>query len=81
MTTAVEWADLTTDEDLARFLGADLLCPRCGRALERDPLWSRPYFVDDEGHAYSNMRVLVAELRERGWMPPSPLDCSLGEPR
>ena len=35
--------------------------------------WSRPYFVDDENHAYSNVRVLVEELRERGWLPANPL--------
>jgi hypothetical protein len=71
---SVQWADLVADEDLARLLGAQPACPRCGLALVRDRLWSRPYFVDDAGHAYSNMRVLIEELRERGWLPGLPLD-------
>jgi hypothetical protein len=70
---SVDWVDLASDEELARLLGSELVCPRCGLPMRRDTLWSRPYFVDDENHAYSNVRVLVEELRERGWLPASPL--------
>ena len=57
------------EETLAQLLGPEVPCPRCRRTLRRDPLWSRPYFIDDASHTYSNIRVLVEELREQGWLP------------
>ena len=57
------------EEQLAQLLGSEILCPRCGRILQRDPLWARPHFLDDRGHSYSNMQVLVQDLRQQGLLP------------
>ena len=46
-----------------------LRCPLCGKALAQDPLWTSPHWLCPAGHSYSNVRVLLAELRERGWLP------------
>jgi hypothetical protein len=40
-------------------------CPLCGGALHIDPWWLSPHWICQNGHSYSNMRVLEAELRER----------------
>lgn len=64
--------------DISRFtpLLADMLaqaerlrCPLCGNPLQQDPWWLSPHWICEEGHSYSNIRVLTAELRERGWLP------------
>lgn len=46
-----------------------LRCPLCGSLLARDDLWTSPHWLCPEGHSYSNIRVLLAELAERGWLP------------
>ncbi len=49
-----------------------LPCPLCANPLHRDPWWASPHWYCRMGHGYSNPRVLIAELRERGlWPPPS----------
>lgn len=53
-----------TEEQLLRWLGHAPRCPQCGAPLVRDPLWSHPYFVDDQGHSFSNLRVLVEEMQQ-----------------
>jgi hypothetical protein len=45
-----------------------LRCPLCGNPLSRDPWWVSPHWLCTEGHSYSNVGVLTAELRERGWL-------------
>jgi hypothetical protein len=54
-----------------------LRCPLCGNPLQQDPWWLSPHWICAEGHSYSNIRVLTAELRERGWLPE---DMSLAVP-
>ena len=56
------------DLERRRLPGA-LRCPLCGGPLARDLLWVSPHWLCDRGHSYSNERVLVAELDERGWLP------------
>jgi hypothetical protein len=34
-----------------------------------DQCWLSPHWLCPSGHSYSNLRVLIAELRERGWLP------------
>ena len=46
-----------------------LHCPLCGNLLQQDPWWISPHWICAQGHSYSNIRVLTAELRERGWLP------------
>ena len=46
-----------------------LQCPRCARPLARDSLWASPHWLCPAHHGYSNVRVLLTELRERGWLP------------
>lgn len=46
-----------------------LRCPLCGNRLTLDPLWTSPHWLCAEGHSYSNVQVLLAELAERGWLP------------
>lgn len=46
-----------------------LPCPLCGKLLERDELWTSPHWICPTGHSYSNRQTLLAELRDRGWMP------------
>jgi hypothetical protein len=50
---------------------ARLRCPLCGNSLQQDPWWLSPHWICAEGHSYSNIRVLTAELRERGWLSES----------
>jgi hypothetical protein len=54
----------------ARSLPEPLLCPVCGNGLTVDPCWVSPHWLCSSGHTYSNLRVLVAELYERGWLSP-----------
>ncbi len=59
-------------------LSADrmLRCPICGNRLTQGLWWRSLHWLCPQGHSYSNMRALIAELRERGWLPES---YSLGE--
>lgn len=51
-----------------------LRCPLCEERLSLDPWWLSPHWLCPSGHSYSNVRVLIAELRERGWLPiPAPV--------
>ena len=50
MTPASATSDPATEEGLAQALGPEVACPLCGSTLRRDPLWSRPYFVDERNH-------------------------------
>jgi hypothetical protein len=52
----------------AHALPETLRCPLCGNALRRDAFWPSPRWLCTRGHSYSNARVLLAELRERGWL-------------
>lgn len=45
-----------------------LRCPLCSGALKQDPWWLSPHWICEQGHSYSNVRVLTDELRERGWL-------------
>jgi hypothetical protein len=36
--------------------------------LAVDYCWVSPHWICDNGHSYSNVRVLIAELEERGWL-------------
>jgi hypothetical protein len=49
-------------------LPATLRCPLCGKALAVDYCWISPHWICANGHSYSNIRVLMAELDERGWL-------------
>jgi hypothetical protein len=69
VTVLDEWLDAASDEEIANFLGPAVSCPRCEHVLLRDLFWSRPYYADDRSHTYSNMRVLVHELRRTGKLP------------
>ena len=69
MAVLVENIETASEEELAQALGPEVECPLCGHVLRRDALWSRPYFVDDRNHGYSNIRVLIKELREQGRFP------------
>jgi hypothetical protein len=53
-----------------------LRCPICGGRLAQDLWWRSLHWLCPQGHSYSNVRALIAELRERGWLPES---YSLGE--
>ena len=64
-------SETASEEELAQALGSEVACPLCGGTLRRDALSSRPYFVDERNHGYSNVRVLIRELSERGQLPPS----------
>ena len=46
-----------------------LRCPLCSSVLKVEPSLSRPHWYCAQGHSYSNIKVLVAELGERGWLP------------
>lgn len=46
-----------------------LRCPLCGERLGRDLLWQSPHWLCPNAHSYSNVRALIAELRECGWWP------------
>jgi hypothetical protein len=73
MAVLVENVETASEEELAQALGPEVECPLCGHVLRRDTLWTRPYFVDDRNHGYSNVRVLIQELREQGRYPePTP---------
>ena len=50
-------------------LPRELRCPLCGDRLSPDPGWISPHWLCPQGHSYSNLQVLLAELRERGWLP------------
>lgn len=52
----------------ARSLPRDLRCPICGDTLRVDPGWVSPHWLCPRGHGYSNVSVLIAELRARGWL-------------
>ena len=67
--SALDAIDPATEEALVQALGPEVTCPLCGSILRRDRLWSRPYFVDEHQHGYSNVRVLIQELHERGRLP------------
>ena len=57
-------------------LAPRLSCPLCGEPLQRDPFWSSPHWLCPNTHSYSNVRVLLAELHERGhWPPPTTSAC------
>jgi hypothetical protein len=43
-------------------------CPLCGLPLQRDQ-WCAPRWTCAAGHGYSNVRVLIAELEEKGSWP------------
>lgn len=45
-----------------------LRCPLCGNSLTVDPCWVSPHWLCPRGHGYSNLSVLIAELRARGWL-------------
>ncbi len=62
------WVVSATDAELLNALGPEVPCPRCGGMLRQDPLWSRPNLADDQGHTYSNIRALAAELYQRGML-------------
>ena len=47
---------------------SQLCCPVCGAALSLDPAWPPLRWQCGDGHSYS-LRVLVSELRRRGWEP------------
>jgi hypothetical protein len=49
-------------------VAAGLRCPLCSGALKQDPWWLSPHWICEQGHSYSNVRVLTDELRERGWL-------------
>jgi hypothetical protein len=49
-------------------LAGRLRCPLCGNSLTQDPWWLSPHWICAQGHSYSNIRVLTAELKERGWL-------------
>jgi hypothetical protein len=55
-------------DDILR-IGQHLRCPVCENTLVVDVWWSSPHWICTENHSYSNVRVLIAELRERGWLP------------
>lgn len=63
----IDTAELSAPNALA--LPAALRCPICGNALTVDFCWVSPHWICAEGHTYSNISVLVAELDERGWLP------------
>jgi hypothetical protein len=48
-----------------------LRCPLCGSRLSEDTWWKSVHFICPLGHSYSNVRTLIAELGERGWLPAS----------
>jgi hypothetical protein len=49
-------------------VASGLQCPLCSSALKQDPWWLSPHWICEQGHSYSNVRVLTDELRERGWL-------------
>lgn len=53
---------------LAQALPDPLRCPVCSNMLVVDQCWLSPHWLCSSGHSYSNLRVLIAELRERGWL-------------
>jgi hypothetical protein len=60
--------DILVPDDILR-IGQPLRCPICGDRLDPDPWWRSAHWICPENHSYSNVRVLIAELRERGWLP------------
>lgn len=61
---------LPTSFPLARTAPApeQLRCPLCTSTLTQDPWWLSPHWICEQGHSYSNVRVLSDELRARGWL-------------
>jgi hypothetical protein len=57
---------LPVSPSLMSALPATVRCPLCGARLTVDPCWASPHWICETGHSYSNPRVLLAELRERG---------------
>jgi hypothetical protein len=54
--------------DRAATASERLRCPLCTGSLKQDPWWLSPHWICEQGHSYSNVRVLTDELRERGWL-------------
>lgn len=50
---------------VAPSLPEPLHCPLCAGRLSRDPLWLSCHWLCENGHSYSNVEVLIAELHER----------------
>lgn len=53
---------------VSRALPSTPRCPLCSMTLAVDYCWVSPHWICDNGHSYSNVRVLIAELEERGWL-------------
>ena len=65
-TRSLDWIVSASEDEMLRYLGPEVRCPRCGDTLRQDSLWSKPNLADAHGHTFSNIRALVVELYQRG---------------
>ncbi len=70
-TRSLDWIVSASEDEMLRYLGPEVPCPRCGDTLRQDSLWSTPNLADARGHTFSNIRALVVELYQRGMLRPS----------
>jgi hypothetical protein len=49
-----------------------LSCPLCGGVLQLDSWWLSPHWLCTQGHSYSNVLVLDAELQRGNRQPEHP---------
>lgn len=64
----IDTQDRPISHPSTRSLPATVRCPLCGTTLAIDYCWVSPHWICTNGHSYSNVRVLITELAERGWL-------------